>query len=161
MKNAQKLYEGKDNMTSQQIAQLLGPDRLNYLTHHLDVLPSFPIILEFVDRDDDAASKEELPKRPHHVSSLPNCSDVPIADWLPVGIINFANDDGEELPYFQSHKCNYRTLERTQLNYWFAGMRVRYLGDSHTVVRWSQQSLRIHTQTLLHLHGGSIEVLCI
>jgi hypothetical protein len=135
MKNAQKLYEGKDNMTSQQIAQLLGQDRLNYLTHHLDVLPSFPIILELINRDDDAASKEdeeELPKQPHHdMLSLPNCTDVPIADWLPVGIRNSANNDGEVLPYFQSHKCNYRALDRTQLNHWFAGMRVKYLADSH------------------------------
>jgi hypothetical protein len=133
--DAWKLYEEKEKMTSQQIADLLGHERLHYLTHHLDVLPSFPIILELVNRHDIAALKEDtedLLKQPHRdMSSLPNCTDVPIAEWLPVGIRNSVNNIGAVVPTFQSHKCNYLALDRTELNHWFAGMRVKYLGDSH------------------------------
>jgi hypothetical protein len=124
MEKAQYLYEHKHNMTMDDISELLGPARLHYLMHHLDILPSFPIGLELPDNLLDS-----LQLKPRE--NMTNCSDVPIKDWLPVGIVNnFASQD-KSLPYFQSHKCKYRSLNRQELQYWFAGMRVKYMGDSH------------------------------
>jgi hypothetical protein len=62
---------------------------------------------------------------------MTTCSDVPIQEWLPVGVVNNNAHQDESLAYFQSHKCKYRSLNRQDLQYWFAGMRVKYLGDSH------------------------------
>jgi hypothetical protein len=121
MKKAQILHEHKDNMTTDDIAELLGPDRLTYLRHNLDVLPSFPIGLELPDNILGSLKLKQMP----------NCSEVPMQDWLPVGIVNKYGPQDNYPPYFQSHKCNYRSLNRQELQYWFAGMRVKYMGDSH------------------------------
>jgi hypothetical protein len=124
MKKALLLYETKnENMTTDYIAELLGPDRLSYLRHNLDVLPSFPIGLELPDNILGSFTLKP--------EEMPNCSEVPIQDWLPVGIVNKYGPQGNHLLHFQSHKCNYRYLNRQELQYWFAGMRVKYMGDSH------------------------------
>jgi hypothetical protein len=113
MRTSIKLYEEKDTLTPEQITEIIGPDRVEYITHHLDILPSFPVVLELPN-----VQMKEI---------LPNCSDLAINDWLPVGVSTAESS----LPRFQSSRCNYRSMDRQDLQYWFAGTRVRYLADSH------------------------------
>ena len=127
----QQLYDHQNTLTPENMTNMLGEDRLRYLTRNLDILPSFPVVIEF--------SKDVIDTfQPQF--AMANCTDVPLKDWLPVGT-HQSTDDPKNW-YFQSHKCNYRTFDRKDLQYLFAGMRVKYLADSHgNLESWYVQSL--------------------
>jgi len=147
MKTAEKIKAIKDNTntTPERIAEMLGADRLEYLARHLDVLPGFPVVLELprdvtVPSFNGGSAAPERPGREKNSSditplseggsaapALPNCSEVPLADWLPVGALS----DGADSWKFQSTKCSYAEWTREDLNFWLAGLRVRFLADSH------------------------------
>ena len=124
MKTSQRIKDNLANLTSDEIASLLGEDRLAYLSRHLVSLPGFPAALELPSPDDDGVGG---PLRP-----LPNCSAVPIDEWRPVGVTSLSGlngtDDGRT---FSSPNCAYAPYDRSDLNHWLAGLRIRYLGDSH------------------------------
>ena len=122
MKIIQEIYKNKATLTPENITQMLGEDRLRQQKHHLDILPSFPVVIEF---------SEDVIRTFQPRLALPNCTDVPLKDWLPAGVIQSPDDNDNNMWYFQSHKCNYRTFDRKDLQHLFAGMRVKYLGDSH------------------------------
>lgn len=92
METSIKLYEEKDTLTQEQISEILGPQRLKYLTHHLNILPYFPVVLELPNDVFGASSFETK-------EIMPNCSDLPINDWLPVGVSTSGDDN---LPHFSS-----------------------------------------------------------
>ena len=129
----------KDNATSEQIADMLGTDRLKYLARHLDILPGFPIALDTMphssaDLTDNTSTNGQ--RNISSYSSLPNCSEVPIDDWLPVGVVSSSlpsknGTAGVPSWNFQSSNCKYKEWTREELRYWLSGIRVRYLGDSH------------------------------
>ena len=121
MKVFQQMFKIKDTLTPENITDMLGEDRLRQLEHHLDILTNFPVVIEFPKDVLDTFFQPRL--------ALPNCTDVPLKDWLPAGV-HQSTDDPDQW-HFQSHKCNYRTFDRKDLQYLFAGMRVKYLGDSH------------------------------
>ncbi|KAL7530098.1 hypothetical protein ACHAXR_003305 [Thalassiosira sp. AJA248-18] len=129
-KMAEKIKAGKDNLTSDDIAQMVGEDRLQYLARHLDVIPGFPLALELPPSEIFGLNSSSSSNSKGHngPNMLPNCSEVPLADWLPVGV----SSQSDNSPWqFQSTKCHYTTWTRDDLDYWLAGLRIKYLGDSH------------------------------
>ena len=123
---SEKIKANKDNYTAQDIADLLGEDRLDYLAKHLDVIQGFPLVLELpLPLAAAAAAVGELSQ-----TNLPNCSVVPISNWLPVGVSSQPPHNGTTWQ-FQSANCEYTTWTRDDLNYWLAGLRIKVFGDSH------------------------------
>ena len=117
VKTSQRIKENLANLTSGEIADMLGEDRLAYLSRHLESLPGFPAALELPPPDAGAGDDRPGPR------TLPNCSAVPIDEWRPVG--------ATAGPTFSSPSCAHAAYTRDDLNYWLAGLRVKYLGDSH------------------------------
>jgi hypothetical protein len=120
VETAFQVFEKKDNLTAEQIAEMIGEHRIKFLTQHLESLSGFPAVLELPS---DVVTELQTQ------NNKPNCSDVSIHEWLPVGVVPPNTD--YDYWHFQSHRCNYRTYTREELQYWLAGLRIRYLADSH------------------------------
>ncbi|EJK60969.1 hypothetical protein THAOC_18608, partial [Thalassiosira oceanica] len=125
VKTSQRIKDNLANLTSDEIADMLGEDRLAYLSRHLESLPGFPAALELPPPD--AGSGDDVPGPPR---PLPNCSAVPIDEWRPVGVTSSPDGTGGGRA-FSSPNCAYVSYTRDELNYWLAGLRIKYLGDSH------------------------------
>lgn len=125
VKTSQRIKDNLANLTSDEIAAMLGEDRLAYLSRHLESLPGFPAALELPPPDTVLGDGVSGPPRP-----LPNCSAVPIDEWRPVGVTSSPDGTGVGRA-FSSPNCAYVSYTRDELNYWLAGLRIKYLGDSH------------------------------
>ena len=108
----------KENVTA-----LLSPERMGYLRHHLERIPLFPVRFHV--------------EQNHSIPTLPDCATIPIRDWTPVGVFNedqngttLKEDSAKPWP-FRSSKCTFPKRNLTELSLKLAGLRIKFLGDSH------------------------------
>ena len=120
----------QDVLPEEEIKALFTDERLAYLQRHLDRLPNFPIQLQM------QVSRTTFNNNP---LLLPDCGTVPLDDWSPVGVFDGPVNDTshlappEEAPRwpFRSAKCQFHSRTLSQYNELLAGLRIKYLGDSH------------------------------
>ena len=106
-----------------EVMERVGEDRLDYLQNHLEAIPGKPFTFLFENRD----NKHVVPPR----KELPDCSEVPVPLWAPVGVFQNADHNSLVKWSFASSRCNFGYKGLDELSERLRGMRIKYLQDSH------------------------------
>lgn len=118
------------SLPEDQIKVMFTDERLAYLQRHLDRLPNFPIQLQI------QVSRATFNNDP---LLLPDCGTIPLDDWNPTGVFDGPVNDTSHLAPpdeaarwpFRAARCQFHARTLPQYNELLAGLRIKFLGDSH------------------------------
>lgn len=113
-----KTRQDAGNLTTEDMLNFLGEDRLDYLKNHFEPIPGMPFNFTYNNSEDVVQQRDELP----------DCVDIPISSWPPVGTFFQTNVSENQ---FASARCNFRNRDLQDFTESLRGMRIRYLQDSH------------------------------
>lgn len=132
------------DMSLEEIEATLSSSRLQFLESHLDTVPGFPLVVEIPSFPDGTRVEERAPLiinstfdhwNSTFASEVPPCSDIPMVQWTPVGVINDDIQNPIESKahpwFFRPSQCFFPNYSLKYLNEKLAGLRIRLLGDSH------------------------------